>query len=151
MKSQEPSKYIQQKYLNKSSTNLLNSNNNGTNNATGSSPMTKQQKQLQKLIKSEKTKKQAIQQVQKQQKELKKTGVKKGAKSIEMSSPSTSASYKSPGISPVASGRTVAKAGDLAPLDIAAHLNLLGDSLKNIGERLKEHEVNTIFISKNFQ
>ena len=63
---------------------------------------------------------------------------------MEMSSPSTStsASYKSPGISPATSGRNVARAGDLAPLDIAAHLNLLGDSLKNIGERLKEHEVN---------
>jgi high mobility group protein 2-like 1 len=28
-----------------------------------------------------------------------------------------------------------------APVDVAAHLKLLGESLSNIGERLKEHEV----------
>jgi hypothetical protein len=30
---------------------------------------------------------------------------------------------------------------DLAPIDVAAHLKLLGESLINIGERLSQHEV----------
>lgn len=35
------------------------------------------------------------------------------------------------------------KPSGTAPVDVAAHLKLLGDSLTIIGERLKEHEVNS--------
>lgn len=33
------------------------------------------------------------------------------------------------------------KVNDIKPIDVAAHLKLLGESLTIIGERLKEHEV----------
>lgn len=36
---------------------------------------------------------------------------------------------------------TVFKANGIKPIDVAAHLKLLGESLTIIGERLKEHEV----------
>jgi high mobility group protein 2-like 1 len=60
--------------------------------------------------------------------------------------PSTSSSnYK---VSPSTSsggGRSsvvqINKPLDLAPIDVAAHLKLLGESLINIGERLSQHEV----------
>lgn len=37
----------------------------------------------------------------------------------------------------------VGKLSGTAPVDVAAHLKLLGDSLNIIGQRLKEHEVST--------
>lgn len=146
VKSQQPSKYIQQKYLNKNSTNApSNTNNNNTSNnqnsAMATSPLTKQQKQLQKLIKSEKTKKQSIQNVQKQQKELTRSPVKKIQHDVVPASTS-----KALQISPGLPNRNLNKPLDLAPIDVAAHMKLLGESLINIGERLKEHEVRLIEI-----
>jgi high mobility group protein 2-like 1 len=124
----QPSKYMQQKYyLNKSTNSTA-----AASSPASSTPMTKQQKQLQKLLKSEKSKTQSIQNAQKQQKE----------KFVMI--PSTSNSYK---ISPSTSsgGRSnvvqINKPLDLAPIDVAAHLKLLGESLINIGERLSQHEV----------
>lgn len=40
------------------------------------------------------------------------------------------------------------KVNGIKPIDVAAHLKLLGESLSIIGERLKEHEVlyNTIYV-----
>lgn len=124
----QPSKYMQQKYyLNKTGTN----SNNAAAASASSTPLTKQQKQLQKLLKSEKSKTQSIQNAQKQQKEK-----------FSMV-PSTSGSCKdSPSTS---TGRSsvmqISKPLDLAPIDVAAHLKLLGESLINIGERLSQHEV----------
>lgn len=130
----QPSKYMQQKYyLNKSSTNA----SAAASSSAASTPLTKQQKQLQKLLKSEKSKTQSIQNAQKQQKEK------------YSAAPSTSGSYK---VSPSTSsgGRNnsvnINKPLDLAPIDVAAHLKLLGESLINIGERLSQHEVSsTVF------
>lgn len=39
---------------------------------------------------------------------------------------------------------SVYKSVGIKPIDVAAHLKLLGESLTIIGERLKEHEVNNI-------
>jgi len=125
----QPSKYMQQKYyLNKNSSN---SNVVAASTATSTTPLTKQQKQLQKLLKSEKSKTQSIQNAQKQQNEK------------YAMVPSTSGSYKvSPSTSSGGRSHTVHinKPLDLAPIDVAAHLKLLGESLINIGERLSQHE-----------
>lgn len=43
--------------------------------------------------------------------------------------------------SPATSSSAASKASGTAPVDVAAHLKLLGDSLILIGQRLKEHEV----------
>lgn len=129
----QPSKYMQQKYyLNKGSTN----SNVAAASSASTTPLTKQQKQLQKLLKSEKSKTQSIQNAQKQQKEK-----------FAMT-PSTSGSYKvSPSTSTSSRSNTVHinKPLDLAPIDVAAHLKLLGESLINIGERLSQHEVRLWF------
>lgn len=124
----QPFKYMQQKhYLNKSSTNST---------ATPSNvALTKQQKQLQKLLKSEKSKTQSIQNAQKLQKE-------------RFTSPSTIIMTNSlvPSTSSSSHVRqssiSINRPMDLAPIDVAAHLKLLGESLINIGERLSQHEVN---------
>lgn len=122
----QPSKYMQQKYY-------LNKNTNNTNAAvaaqTPTTPLTKQQKQLQKLLKSEKTKTQSIQNAQKQQKE--KFAMTPSTSKV---SPSTSSGSRHATV-------LVNKPLDLAPIDVAAHLKLLGESLINIGERLSQHEV----------
>lgn len=127
----QPSKYMQQKYyLNKASTN-----NSGT--TTPNVTLTKQQKQLQKLLKSEKSKTQSIQNAQKLQKEK------------FTSSPSTvitTTNSKSTALVPSTSSHarhsiSINRPMDLAPIDVAAHLKLLGESLINIGERLSQHEV----------
>lgn len=142
MKKQETSKYIQQKYLNKNSTNLLSSTHN---NSTGNSatPLTKQQKQLQKLMKSEKIKKQSMQIVQKQQKEQKLNASphkRQQQNSLDSSlSPAGSSGYKSTMTSPNKQNM------NLSPIDMAAHLQLLGENLTNIGEALKAHEVRSFF------
>lgn len=125
----QPSKYMQQKYyLNKGSTNT----SAAASASAPATPLTKQQKQFQKLLKSEKSKTQSIQNAQKQHKER-----------ITMT-PSTSSSYKvSPSTSTGSRSNVVQinKPLDLAPIDVAAHLKLLGESLINIGERLSQHEV----------
>ena len=36
---------------------------------------------------------------------------------------------------------TFYKVHGCSPIDVAAHLKLLGESLNNIGQKLKEHEV----------
>lgn len=126
----QPSKYMQQKYyLNKNSTN-----NSGPpiQNVT----LTKQQKQLQKLLKSEKSKTQSIQNAQKLHKE----------KFINPSTVITSSNIKSSALVPSTSSHhrqniQLNRPMDLAPIDVAAHLKLLGESLINIGERLSQHEV----------
>lgn len=41
---------------------------------------------------------------------------------------------------PEASPPTSFKVTGTSPIDVAAHLNLLGESLNNIGQKLKEHE-----------
>lgn len=123
----QPSKYMQQKYyLNKNS----NSANAATASQTPSTPLTKQQKQLQKLLKSEKSKTQSIQNAQKQQKE--KFAMVPSTSKV---SPSTSSGSRH------ATTVQVNKPLDLAPIDVAAHMKLLGESLINIGERLSQHEV----------
>lgn len=38
------------------------------------------------------------------------------------------------------------KVNGIKPIDVAAHLKLLGESLSIIGERLKEHEVKKYFL-----
>jgi HMG (high mobility group) box len=122
----QPSKYMQQKYyLNKTSTNQ----NVAPPPPVSTTPLTKQQKQLQKLLKSEKSKTQSIQNAQKQQKE--KYAIVPSTSKV---SPSTSTSSRSAIVQ-------FNKPLDLAPIDIAAHLKLLGESLINIGERLSQHEV----------
>lgn len=128
----QPSKYMQQKYyLNKSS------NNSSMPAAQPSSAtLTKNQKQVQKLLKSEKSKTQLIGKIQKQSKE-------------KIPSPSTSSgSYKSPQSTSKNSIVPLNRPLDLAPIDIAAHLKLLGESLINIGERLSQHEVSLKFSIK---
>lgn len=126
----QPSKYMQQKYyLNKSSTNSSAANATSTSATT---PLTKQQKQLQKLLKSEKSKTQSIQNAQKQQKE--KFAMVPSTSGAHKVSPSTSSGGRSSVIQ-------INKPLDLAPIDVAAHLKLLGESLINIGERLSQHEV----------
>lgn len=131
---QHLSKYMQQKYyLNKSSTNQAAGAASAA--AASSTPLTKQQKQLQKLLKSEKSKTQSIQNAQKQNKEK------------HAMVPSTSSSYKvSPSTSTSSRTNNVQsnKPLDLAPIDVAAHLKLLGESLINIGDRLSQHEVRNI-------
>jgi high mobility group protein 2-like 1 len=130
----QPSKYMQQKYyLNK---NTNNASAAAAAAATPTTPLTKQQKQLQKLLKSEKSKTQSIQNAQKQQKEK-----------FAMT-PSTSSSYKvSPSTSTKHAVVQINRPMDLAPIDVAAHLKLLGESLINIGERLSQHEVSCRRIS----
>jgi high mobility group protein 2-like 1 len=120
----QPSKYMQQKYyLNKTS------NNSMPATTPSSATLTKNQKQVQKLMKSEKSKTQSIGKIQKQSKE-------------KIPSPSTSTgSYKSPQSTSKNSIVQLNRPLDLAPIDIAAHLKLLGESLINIGERLSQHEV----------
>lgn len=49
--------------------------------------------------------------------------------------------YENVNISPP-SGKEAYKVNGIKPIDVAAHLKLLGESLTIIGERLKEHEVN---------
>lgn len=124
----QPSKYMQQKYyLNKGANPAPVASTSVT-----STPLTKQQKQFQKLLKSEKSKTQSIQNAQKQHKEK------------QALTPSSSSSIK---VSPAASSGSrnnsvhINKPLDLAPIDVAAHLKLLGESLINIGERLSQHEV----------
>lgn len=130
----QPSKYMQQKYyLNKNSTNT------GSNASTSSGvALTKQQKQLQKLLKSEKTKTQSIQNVQKLHKE-------KLSTTSHTNSNSNSAKIS---VVPMSSSNSrnvnslqINRPMDLAPIDVAAHLKLLGESLINIGDRLSQHEV----------
>lgn len=122
----QPSKYMQQKYyLNKNSNSLP---------ATPSTPLTKNQKQVQKLLKSEKSKTQSI------------TKSLKQGKKEKVTSPSSSGGgYKSPASTSVSSTKNAVvclnRPLDLAPIDVAAHLKLLGESLINIGERLSQHEV----------
>jgi high mobility group protein 2-like 1 len=142
----QPSKYLQQKYyLNKNSTN------NAVSPATPTA-LTKQQKQLQKLLKNEKSKTQSIQNVQKQQKEKLSTA---------LVSPASSTSNKLVVVPAASSSSSSSRSAinnnlqiqinrplDLAPIDVAAHLKLLGESLINIGERLSEHEV--VRINNNF-
>lgn len=123
----QPSKYMQQKYyLNKNSTN-----NSGPpmQNVT----LTKQQKQLQKLLKSEKSKTQSIQNAQKLHKEkfISPSMVITNIKSTALV-PSTSSHHRQ--------NIQINRPMDLAPIDVAAHLKLLGESLINIGERLSQHE-----------
>lgn len=126
----QPSKYMQQKYyLNKGSTIA----NVPASSTTPTTPLTKQQKQFQKLLKSEKSKTQSIQNAQKQQKE-KFAMVPSTSSSNYKVSPSTSTSSRSNVV-------LANKPLDLAPIDVAAHLKLLGESLINIGERLSQHEV----------
>ena len=129
----QPSKYMQQKYyLNKNSTNNIGPQ---MQNVT----LTKQQKQLQKLLKSEKSKTQSIQNAQKLQKE----------KFISPSTAITISSIKSTASVPSTSSShhhhrqtiQINRPMDLAPIDVAAHLKLLGESLINIGDRLSQHEV----------
>lgn len=133
----QPSKYMQQKYyLNKNSTN------NGSNASSSSSgvTLTKQQKQLQKLLKSEKTKTQSIQNVQKLHKEKLSTSL------VNSSSNSAKISVVPMSSSNLRNSNTlqINRPMDLAPIDVAAHLKLLGESLINIGERLSQHEVQMV-------
>lgn len=125
----QPSKYMQQKYyLNKA---IANATPVATATSVTSTPLTKQQKQFQKLLKSEKSKTQSIQNAQKQHKEK------------QAQTPNTSSSFASPSTSISSRNNSVHvnKPLDLAPIDVAAHLKLLGESLINIGERLSQHEV----------
>lgn len=131
----QPSKYMQQKYyLNKTSTN------NGSTNASSSNVLTKQQKQLQKLLKSEKTKTQSIQNVQKLQKEKQSSSHVISPSSI-VNKISVVPPFTSNSNSRNANNLQVNRPMDLAPIDVAAHLKLLGESLINIGQRLNQHEV----------
>lgn len=125
----QPSKYMQQKYyLNKTSTN-------NSLPATPSTPLTKNQKQVQKLLKSEKSKTQSITKQKQQSKE-------------KIPSPASSGGYKSPPSTSTSSTKNAVvclnRPLDLAPIDIAAHLKLLGESLINIGDRLSQHEVSCV-------
>lgn len=139
----QPSKYMQQKYyLNKGSVN----SNPVTMTSGTSTPLTKQQKQFQKLLKSEKSKTQSIQNAQKQQKEKHSITPNTSGGSFKMS-PSTSNSSRNNSVQ-------TSKPLDLAPIDVAAHLKLLGESLINIGERLSQHEVSndlSFFKSKSIK
>lgn len=131
----QPSKYLQQKYyLNKNSTN-------NSVSPVSATALTKQQKQLQKLLKNEKSKTQSIQNTQKLHKEKLSTAL--------VSSTSSTNNLKLT-VVPAASSRVamsnnnviqINRPLDLAPIDVAAHLKLLGESLINIGERLSQHEV----------
>lgn len=56
---------------------------------------------------------------------------------------------KSPKLSPTSSNSVYKSKPGTQPADVAAHLQLLGESLTIIGERLKEHEVSLIFRMKN--
>lgn len=127
----QPSKYMQQKYyLNKSSNNSL--------PTTSSTPLTKNQKQVQKLLKSEKSKSQSI------------TKQKQQSTKEKIPSPSSSGGYKSPPSTSISSTKNAVvclnRPLDLAPIDIAAHLKLLGESLINIGDRLSQHEVSFLLV-----
>lgn len=55
-------------------------------------------------------------------------------------------SGNAPQHSPNGGGGGGIKMSGTAPIDVAAHLKLLGDSLTTIGERLKEHEVDIFFM-----
>lgn len=66
----------------------------------------------------------------------KRTPVKNSA-----ASPDVSNEAKSPKLSPTASSSVYKSKPGTQPADVAAHLQLLGESLTIIGERLKEHEV----------
>lgn len=134
----QPSKYLQQKYyLNKNSTN------NATSPATPPMALTKQQKQLQKLLKNEKSKTQSIQNVQKQQKEKLSTALVSPTSNKLVVVPATSSSSSSASRVAVNNNNLIQinRPLDLAPIDVAAHMKLLGESLINIGERLSQHEV----------
>lgn len=142
LSQQQPSKYMQQKYyLNKGSTN--NGNSSGISPSSTPTALTKQQKQLQKLLKCEKTKTQSIQNVQRLHKEKQSTShanINSSPTKISSMVPSTSSSSRN--VNSLNSNRPM----DLAPIDVAAHLKLLGESLINIGERLSQHEVNSAII-----
>jgi hypothetical protein len=129
----QPSKYMQQKYyLNKTSTNSIGPPLNIA--------LTKQQKQLQKLLKSEKSKTQSIQNAQKLQKE--KYTI---PSTIIMTSNSNNKTTLVPSTSShIRHTMSINRPMDLAPIDVAAHLKLLGESLINIGERLSQHEVSAL-------
>lgn len=43
-------------------------------------------------------------------------------------------------------GNNMYRVNGIKPIDVAAHLKLLGESLSIIGERLKEHEVRGFFV-----
>lgn len=58
---------------------------------------------------------------------------------------------KSPKLSPTSSNSVYKSKPGTQPADVAAHLQLLGESLTIIGERLKEHEVSLIFRMINWQ
>lgn len=132
----QPSKYLQQKYyLNKGSTN------NSANSAAAATTMTKQQKQLQKLLKNEKSKTQSIQNVQKLQKEKLSTSRVSPTSNLSTSSKTLMASSSRAATLSNNHLIQINRAMDLAPIDVAAHLKLLGESLINIGERLSQHEV----------
>lgn len=53
--------------------------------------------------------------------------------------------YENVNISPP-SGKEAYKVNGIKPIDVAAHLKLLGESLTIIGERLKEHEVSLVLL-----
>lgn len=123
----QPSKYMQQKYyLNKTSTNNVGPPQAAT--------LTKQQKQLQKLLKSEKSKTQSIQNAQKLHKE------KYTSPIITTNSNSRTTTSVPSTSSHIRQTISINRPMDLAPIDVAAHLKLLGESLINIGERLSQHE-----------
>lgn len=76
---------------------------------------------------------------------------KKGNVGMSSSGPAASFQLESPTLGNVnnspPSPRTkdsnfISKPSGIKPIDVAAHLKLLGESLTIIGERLKEHEVN---------
>ncbi|XP_037033455.1 HMG box-containing protein 4-like [Bradysia coprophila] len=60
-------------------------------------------------------------------------------KNAPITSPDVASEVKSPKLSPTTSNVFKSKPGT-QPADVAAHLQLLGESLTIIGERLKEHE-----------
>lgn len=62
-------------------------------------------------------------------------------KNVQSASPDPSNDVKPPKLSPTTSSLVFKSKPGIHPADIAAHLQLLGDSLTIIGERLKEHEV----------
>lgn len=66
-------------------------------------------------------------------------------KNVSVASPDLSNDVKSPKLSPTSSSLTYKSKPGQQPADVAAHLQLLGESLTIIGERLKEHEV-TLFL-----
>lgn len=72
-------------------------------------------------------------------------------KNAPTASPDTvSTDAKSPKLSPTSSSLVYKSKPGTQPSDVAAHLQLLGESLTIIGERLKEHEVSFTFVSGKF-